>query len=210
MKNRDVKMRLDDLMRDKVILIDEQGNIIKDELAASVQSSKIITKDMRLPIKPGYHFLRTLPSGLVEDFIVIDPGYRKGTNLIPDTYQSSVRRSDIPVNDKQTIIQNINGSNNRVYAQSTDNSTNIGSLDMLAVANLAEKIKQNLDSLPEQTRSQIPVQIGLIEQEIKSDQPNQSAVKTALASIKNIAEGAGGNLVAIAIIGMIAKLLGGA
>lgn len=203
-------MPFSDLMRDKVTLLDDKGNTIKEGISASVQSQKIFTKDTSVPIKPGYHFLRELPSGLVEDFVVIDPGFYKGRFTIPDTYQSSVRRSDIPVNDKQTIIQNIHGSNNRVYAQSTDNSINIDSLDMLAVANLAEQIKQNLDSLPEQIRSQIPVQIGLIEQEIKSGQVNQSTVKIALASIRNIAEGAGGNLVATGIIGMITKLLGGA
>ncbi|MGX1101261.1 hypothetical protein [Amorphus sp. MBR-141] len=116
------------LMRDKVKITSKNGNILAENLPASVQSGKIFTMDSSVPISVGDHFLRELPSGLVEDYEVIDPGYHPGGSGIPDNYQSKVRRTDQPPSTPSTVINNISqtfsGENSRGYVQSTDNARN--------------------------------------------------------------------------------------
>jgi hypothetical protein len=110
------------LLKDKVTLVKMDGTIFRTNIAASVQSELIITYDAELPIEPGDHFLRQLPSGLVDDFIVEDPGFSPGLHTIPPHFQTKVRRSDQPVGQPQTIINNIVGDHAKVNVNSTDNS----------------------------------------------------------------------------------------
>lgn len=196
------------LMRDVVNVLDENGTTIKENVKASVQKGKIFTSDTNFPLKPNYHFLRTLPNGLMEDFIVIDPGFHRGMDLLPDTYQATVRRSDMPTTDQRTIIQNITGSNNRVYAASTDNSVNIGAIDILATASVLDEIKPYVEKLPTNVQKEISNHLDTIENEVRSPVANQLIVRGALQSIKNIAEGASGSLVAGGIASLVTKLLG--
>jgi hypothetical protein len=112
------------LLRDKVTLTKKDGTIFRKDVAASVQSNMISIFDPDLPIEVGDHFLRQLPSGLVEDFVVDDPGFRSGLESIPPHFQTKVHRSDRPIGQPQTIITNIAGDNARVNVNSTDNSTN--------------------------------------------------------------------------------------
>lgn len=201
-------MPFTDLMRDTLNVLDENGVVLKENVKASVQKNKIMTTDTSFPLKPNYHFLRTLDNGMVEDFIVVDPGFHKGMAVIPDTYQASVRRSDIPLADKSTIIQNISGSHNRVYASSTDNSVNIGSIDILAAADLIDQIKKNMSSLPGNLQDLLLEDMSRVEKEVLSQSPNQSVIRNSLQSIKNVVEGATGSLVASGILVMISKILG--
>lgn len=61
-------MPIQSMMRDKVTLVKKDGTLIKEGIKAQVASGRIITFDADLPLEPGDHFLRTLPSGLVEDY----------------------------------------------------------------------------------------------------------------------------------------------
>ncbi|MND36266.1 hypothetical protein D3C80_269200 [compost metagenome] len=200
-------MPFTDLMRDTLNVLDENGAVLKENVKASVQKNKIITTDTSFPLKPNYHFLRTLGNGMVEDFVVIDPGFRKGMAVIPDTYQASVRRSDIPLADKSTIIQNISGSHNRVYASSTDNSVNIGSIDILATASVVDQIRPYVEKLPVDIQGEMVDHLNTVEKELRSPVGNHSVIRRSLESIKNIAEGASGNLVANGIASLVDKLI---
>ncbi|WP_162652133.1 hypothetical protein [Lentilitoribacter sp. Alg239-R112] len=71
--------------------------------------------------------MRNLPSGLVEEYIVINPGYKSGVGTIEPHYQVEIRRSDTPPATAQTIINNIQGENARININSTDNSQNLSS-----------------------------------------------------------------------------------
>ena len=112
------------LLTDKVTLAKKDGTIVRKNIAASVQSNRIFVHDRDLPIEVGDHFLRQLPSGLVEDFVVDDPGFSSGLHGIPAHFQAKVHRSDRPTGQPQTIINKIIGDNARVNINSTDNSTN--------------------------------------------------------------------------------------
>ncbi|MBY3026500.1 hypothetical protein GFM09_33730 [Rhizobium leguminosarum bv. viciae] len=206
-------MSFDDMMNDTVTLVKKDGTVIKEGIKAQVSKGSIITFDASLPIEPGDHFVRLQQSGLAEDYIVIDPGYMSGIGgraSIPSHFQSKVRRSDAPVAPPSTIINNIHGPNARVNINSVDNSTNTSiTIQPLEVAALVEKIKPHLSALPEDTRTKMQVPIELLETEIRSGKPNTSVLVEGLKSMKVIAEGAAGNLVAAGIGAMIGPMLGG-
>lgn len=67
-----------------------------------------------------------MQSGLVEEFIVEDPGYQAGIPPhINPHYQAKIRRSDTPSTPAQTIINNVSGPNARVNINTEDNSNNL-------------------------------------------------------------------------------------
>ncbi|WP_254701279.1 hypothetical protein [Neorhizobium galegae] len=199
------------MMNDVVTLVKKDGTVVKESIKAQVSKGLIISDDASLPIEPGDHFIRIQPSGLAEDYIVVDPGFMSGgRGLIPPHFQSKVRRSDAPIAPPSTIINNIHGPNARVNINSTDNSTNTAiNIQPLEVASLIEKIKPHLSALPDATRTQMQVPIELLESEIRSGSAKSSVLMEGLKSMKVISEGAAGNLVAAGIGAMIGPMLGG-
>ncbi|KAB1086169.1 hypothetical protein F4V91_06810 [Neorhizobium galegae] len=204
-------MAFGSMMNDVVTLVKKDGTVVKESIKAQVSKGLIISDDASLPIEPGDHFIRIQPSGLAEDYIVVDPGFMSGgRGLIPPHFQSKVRRSDAPIAPPSTIINNIHGPNARVNINSTDNSTNTAiNIQPLEVASLIEKIKPHLSALPDATRTQMQVPIELLESEIRSGSAKSSVLMEGLKSMKVISEGAAGNLVAAGIGAMIGPMLGG-
>jgi hypothetical protein len=112
------------LLRDKVTLVKKDGTVVRKGIPASVQPNQVFIFEHTLPIDVGDHLLRELPSGLVDDFIVDDPGFMSGLmGGIPQHFQTKVHRSDQPAGQPQTIINNIVGDHAKVNINSTDNST---------------------------------------------------------------------------------------
>jgi len=61
------------MMNDRVTLVKEDGTVEKENIPAMVQPGKVFMDDSTLPIQPGDRLLRSLPSGLVEEYIVLNP-----------------------------------------------------------------------------------------------------------------------------------------
>jgi hypothetical protein len=119
-------MSFNSLMRDKVTLIKKSGNRIEN-IRASVQIDKIFTNDPAIPIEDGDVFERTLPTGIVERYDILDAGFMQGTEGTPPHYQSVVRKQTKidPLAQPSQIIYNLTGPNARVNIQSIDSSTNV-------------------------------------------------------------------------------------
>jgi hypothetical protein len=115
-------MSIGSLLRDRVTLVKKDGTVAAQNVAASVQSKKIFISDTKLAIEIDDHILRSLPSGLDEDYIVTDATYHEGGSL--SHWEVHYRRSGAELAPKQTIINNITGNNARVNIHSTDNSVN--------------------------------------------------------------------------------------
>jgi hypothetical protein len=81
----------DDMMNDRIIVTVKDGRKFTD-IAASVQGNKVFTERTDIPIQPGDKFTRSIPSGVVETYLVEDPGFHSGGGGLPDTYQMKVRR----------------------------------------------------------------------------------------------------------------------
>jgi len=118
------EMPFNQLLNDKVTLVKQNGTVARKDIKALVQSEMIMITDHDLPIEVGDHFLRQLPNGLVEDYIVDNPAFVSGIKGgIPAHFQIKVHRSNRPVAQPQTIITNIVGDHAKVNINSTDNST---------------------------------------------------------------------------------------
>ena len=112
------------MLNDRVTLVKKDGTVARENISAMVQPKTIFMKDATLPIAPGDRLLRTIPSGLVEEYVVIDPGFHSRMGGIDAHFQTKVKRSDAPVSDIKTIVNNIQGENAKVNIGSIDNSSN--------------------------------------------------------------------------------------
>lgn len=127
------------MMKEDLSFVKADGTGQKDGIKGLVTKGTVITFDVSLPVQPEDRFLRKLPSGLVEEYIVNDPGYQGGIGgAIKPHFQAKVRRSDAPATTTRTIINNIQGDNSRVNIDSVDNSQN------LAASSSSDEIFQQL------------------------------------------------------------------
>ena len=203
-------MSLRSMMKDKVTLVKKDGSICRDNIPALVTADQVTTFAADLPIEVGDHFLRHLPNGLVEDFIVIKPDYYGAVGSIQPHFQVKVRRSDEPAASPQTIIAHFTGDNSRMYVNSTDNSVNITSaISKDELSNFLIQIKQSMPALPPEQQVAIKDSLSILEAETAKPEAQQSKIRAALLSIKTVCEGAAGNLVASGIIGLISRMMGG-
>ena len=200
------------LTNDIVSLVKADGTVVKSDIRASVQRNKIFIFDVSLPIEVGDHILRTLPSGLVEDFIVEDPGYYSGATGLPGSYQCVVRRSGASASPAQSVINNItahfHAANSRLNVHSTDNSVNEATtIDTMQLSGFVEQVKPHISTLPEPQKSEISNSIELLASEVRNGATDQSKIRSILQSLKTTAEGAAGNLVASGIVALATGLL---
>lgn len=84
----------------------------------------ILIEDVRLPIEVGDRFTRSLPSGLLETFIVDDPGYCEKFAGIAAHYQVKVHRVGTERTVRPGTVYNVSGPNARLNINSHDHSTN--------------------------------------------------------------------------------------
>ena len=198
------------LMKDRVTLVQKDGTVLRSDIPAGVHPGQITTFVTDLPIEVGDHFLRQLPSGLVDDYIVSDPGYRSGIGPIQPHYQVKVRRSDAPAASPQTIIANFHGPNSRMNVNSTDNSINVVSgISGEQLTGFIEQVRANMAALPAEQQTEITEPLAALEIEAASSAPSQSKIRAALQAIKTVTEGAAGNLVASGIGALITRILSG-
>ena len=146
---------------------------------------------------------------MVEDYTVIDATLHSGLGIT--FYQVDVRKGSA-AQPQQAAIQSItnifHGDNARVNINSEDRSTNVsGGLDLEAVRDFAAQVRSARQSLPEPQRNDIAVPLAALESAIHSPAPTPSKIAEALKSIKAVAEGAAGNLIASGITSMIGPIL---
>jgi hypothetical protein len=206
-----VDMSLQSLMKDKVTLVKKDGTVLKTDIPAAVTSGQITTFVTEFPIEIEDHLLRQLPNGMVEDFVVSDPGYQSGiAGAIPPTYQVKVHRSGAPAASPQTIIANFHGPNSRMNVNSTDNSVNVVSgVSGEQLAGFINQVRASMAALPHEQQTAIAEPLALLEVEAASPAPSHSKIRFALQTIKTVAEGAVGNLIASGIGALVAKMLSG-
>lgn len=200
-----------DVMTDQVAFAKKDGAIVKSNVRAQVQPERIIVDDVTLPIEVGDRFLRQLPNGLTETYIVLDPGFRTGfPGAIPDHYQAKVRRSDAPSAAPSSITAHFSGSNSRLNVNSIDGSVNFaGDVPAAPLADFLAQVRASIGALPADQQKAVAEPLAALEGEAANPQPSQSNIRSALTSIKTVMEGAAGNLVATGMGALAARLLGG-
>lgn len=201
---------LSDFDRDKVTLVKADGTVAKEEVPALVTGNTIFTADKTLPVEVGDYLLRNLPNGLVEKYEVTNPKYYD-VGLGPDAhFQIEVTRTGSP-QERTAVVHSIanhfSGPNSRVNINSIDNSTNISAdFSPKQLLDFVEQVRPVLSQLPGDKKQIIEAQLVTIEDEADKPNPTKMRVLSALQSIKSVAEGASGNLVAAGIISLIEKM----
>ena len=129
----------------RVTLIKKDGRRI--EVSAIVASNVFHIEDMTLPIEDGDTFERRLPSGIVETFIIVDVGYQQGFgSVLPPHYQCKVQNTTAAAMrpSQPHVVYNLIGPNTRVNIQSSDQSTNVVSVESSELFdNLKQAIQQS-------------------------------------------------------------------
>lgn len=132
-----------------VTLVKQNGQRFEN-LSAVVTGDTIFTEDPKIPIEDGDEFIRVLPSGVPERYVITDAGFQHGFgNALPAHYQSKVRKSTKPAaSARQQIVYNLVGANSRVNIQSSDSSTNVVNVETKALfTNVRQAVQQSgLDS----------------------------------------------------------------
>ncbi len=197
---------LDHMLEDRVALIKTDGTVTREEIPSLVMRGKIQIHDFTLPIEVGDHLLRKLPNRLVEDYIVADPVLNSGLGV--KFFTVHVTRNNSEPASRQATIQKItnhfHGANSRSNINTTDNSANISrEVAVCSLRSFLQQVNVAIGSLPKEQQAAIAAPIALLEDEIKSGTPTPSKVAAALNSLKSIAEGATGNLIAAGIVGLI-------
>lgn len=150
-----MKNPFENMLNDRLTFVKSDGTGQVEGIEGVVTGGKVITFQANLPVEPGDRFLREVPSGLLEEYIVEDPGFHAGLEGIPAHFQSRVRRGDVQPRDAATIIANFSGANARLNFNSTDSSTNISveaentqlfsnMRSALAGANIADEQKREI------------------------------------------------------------------
>jgi hypothetical protein len=81
------------LMTDTLSLYKRDGRVFDNVRACISGKSGIFVEDVRLPIEVGDRFSRVLPSGLMDTFVVDDPGYCEKFHMMEAHYQAKVHRA---------------------------------------------------------------------------------------------------------------------
>jgi hypothetical protein len=82
-------MPLSALANASLTLVKKDGTVAKSGIPGTVSSNEIIVSAHGLSVEVGDSFIRTRPDGVVENFIVRDPGYQGGiAGAISPFYQS--------------------------------------------------------------------------------------------------------------------------
>ena len=202
---------LRDFNKHKVTLVKADGTVAKEQIPALVTGKVIFTADKTLPVEVGDFLLRNLPNGLVEKYEVTNPKYYDLGRGGDAHFQIDVTRAGSPQAQSavvQGITNNFNGPNSRVNINSTDNSINVSAdFSSKQLHDFVEQVRPVLSLLSEDSRKIIEAQLVTIEEEADKPNPTKMRVLSALQSIKSVAEGASGNLVAAGIISLIGALL---
>jgi hypothetical protein len=136
---------MSNFMNERVTIIKRNGERY-DNVAANVQRGKVFTERADVPVEEGDTIERKLPNGVVEQFVVEDPGFMAAIGSFRDHYQMKVRRATAQSAQRNaTTIYNVTGPNARVNINSNDSSSNIINI---AADELFAKIRETLIAAP--------------------------------------------------------------
>lgn len=182
-------MSFESLLTDRVSVLKSDGSRFEN-IAASVQSTKVFINQATPLIEPGDLIVRKMSNGGEETMRVIDPGFHEQFHGIPAGYQITVEKLGLPDAKKavQSITYNVHGNNARINHQSFDNSVNFvqGSDE---VGNLIAELRQAIEKagLSASDKAEASDIVEAVEAHFKSSKPKRSVVAAMLAALPDVA-----------------------
>lgn len=120
------------------------------------------------------------------------------------TLTEKTKAMSVTNNFHNSVVGNI--GNLHDHAQAQAHGVGGVGLSVNEVASLVAQIRGVLDALPTEKRTVLEAPLACAEAELATSNPSPSKLLASLGTIKNICEGAAGNLVASGIVSMIAGL----
>jgi hypothetical protein len=115
--------------------------------------------------------------------------------------------SSISIAHVETLTAGVVGSQVLRHSSMNVSQTNDSSVDLKAVRQLVVQIKKHAHDLPSGSLPAITRELKGLDKELESPRANSSRIRATLGSIKNVLEGAAGNLIASGIVAELAKIL---
>lgn len=107
----------------------------------------------------------------------------------------------------ETLTAGVVGSQVLHHSSMKVSQTNDSSVDLDAAKQLVIQIKKHSRDLPAELLPSVAREMHVLDEELASPAANQSRTRAALSSIKNVLEGAAGNLIASGILVELTKIL---
>lgn len=180
-------MRLDSLLRDKISIFDEQGNLITENQKASVQNGNtVITQNADFIVDIGYLVKRELPNGHTENYCVLESNFRSGIQGIKSHYQMKVKNVKLITPTPTSVVNNhiTITDNARLYQNSTDHSINTNTTYISPqYKELLDAINNQINqlNLQQSERDLIKHSLDKIECELRKTTPNKDVLSTCIS-----------------------------
>lgn len=160
-------------------------------LLGSVQKDRIFLMQNIPIIEIGDEVWRHFSNGIVERYVVVDPGFYEALDDIPAHYQMTVKRCESyapSIGAGPNIHITFNGDNARFNHQSTDNSSNVVKKNSDAIALISELRKLvNQSGISIQEEKEAQETLADVEDEFRSPKPRFRVVRALLNSLPSIA-----------------------
>ena len=94
----------DMFLNDKIRILNSTGDIVVEEIKASVQSNKIYIHDGTINITEGDYIQRKLPNGNTENYKILSIGYHAAFHGLPERYECGVGKiKNLPQKNFATV-----------------------------------------------------------------------------------------------------------
>jgi hypothetical protein len=107
----------------------------------------------------------------------------------------------------ETLTAGVVGSQVLRHSSMSVSQASDSSINLAAVKQLVVQIKKHADDLPTESLPAIRRELNGLDRELESPDVNPSKIRATLNSIKNVLEGAAGNLIASGIVAELAKIV---
>lgn len=137
---------LQDLANNPFVLKKQDGQELS--FLGVLSKSSILTFNSKLLVEEGDSVERTLPSGVVERYFILDPGFNSGLRQIGPFYNMKVQRQStippkqLPLAHGITNIYNVQGPNARINLHANDQSQNVANVGEIE---LFEKLRKAIE-----------------------------------------------------------------
>jgi len=98
-------------------------------------------------IEDGDSLVRDLPGDRIENFTVLDSGYKPRGRIAPERYECQVSKGNaVKKEEYSSVTYHLSGNNTRIYHDSVDNSSNVvsGAIEGILFSSLVKVIEEQL------------------------------------------------------------------
>ena len=165
------------MIRIELTLVKTTGDVTREDVPALVSGATIFIADETLPVEVNDHILRTLPSGLVEDYVVVDRLLLRGSGGDGFSFSDQGKKARIAGEQGLCRSGDYEQFSRRKFAGQHQLSRQLRKrfgLDILRRHRyFISQVLPVIEHLPEGSQSKVREQLDVLSEEEKKDSPSQ-------------------------------------